>query len=641
MKSKGLNMPNEVISLSFFPLLDNDFSFSIYRKVHMDTSEMKPEGTQLQSLPTEASDSRTDLTYQKYWVSFEQIEGFEEFHCHCSYNFNLTKTFLDLSLLKKCKESINANLRYEEKRFTSDLAVILSSFPEGDQAIRLSAYYLHAKKKFGYLVDFHFYQKSEVSRRTLELSLSLKNGYKNKDFYRDRFDEIQKFVRRYHNRIFPLDLGNKQIDISKNLEELESISLEQKLYEFKDGKTINSQFSGVKDFGVLRKVIDPFMLFFIFQEKDRDIARDLLKALKGDSFATFLGMKKMFDLEIEGNVGGLSVKEMTREALLQVKAEMETQAKGKKIFPVVIGEFGKGNNPETSERYFRIKNTLLEFGWSSQFITSQKIRDKTSLKWSASNIGLQIFAKLGGQPWKIKTKTENCLIIGISQSHSYVDDKIKKYFAYSIQTDSSGIYKDLRILSQEDSEETYLSKLQETLKELILHFSGEYSNFVIHTTFKIKHRELEVINKVISDLHEDSKAISFTVIKFNDKNDYFGYALTNNSLVPYEGTCVALSEKEYLVWFEGLSKVAGVVSKQFERPLHLEFWYPKNFKNVEVKIKHIQDAVNLSGANLRGFNAKSMPISIYYAKLVSDYLQDFEDLGLKTFMLEDKKPWFL
>jgi hypothetical protein len=128
-------------------------------------------------------------------------------------------------------------------------------------------------------------------------------------------------------------------------------------------------------------------------------------------------------------------------------------------------------------------------------------------------------------------------------------------------------------------------------------------------------------------------------MKFNDRNKYFGYSLNNNSFIPYESSLIELSKDEYLVWFEGLQYNA-TVPKRIERPLHVQFLYPHDLSQ-EGKLKYLQDAVNLSGANWRGFNAKSVPVSIYYAKLVAGFVKEFRDLGLEEIDWEGLTPWFL
>jgi hypothetical protein len=72
----------------------------------------------------------------------------------------------------------------------------------------------------------------------------------------------------------------------------------------------------------------------------------------------------------------------------------------------------------------------------------------------------------------------------------------------------------------------------------------------------------------------------------------------------------------------------------------VQFLFPHDLSQ-ESKLKYLQDAVNLSGANWRGFNAKSVPVSIYYAKLVADFVKEFRNLDLEEIDWENLTPWFL
>jgi hypothetical protein len=49
--------------------------------------------------------------------------------------------------------------------------------------------------------------------------------------------------------------------------------------------------------------------------------------------------------------------------------------------------------------------------------------------------------------------------------------------------------------------------------------------------------------------------------------------------------------------------------------------------DVSIKL-HLQDIINLSGANWRGFNAKNTPISIYYPELIAKFISKFDEYNL-------------
>lgn len=82
------------------------------------------------------------------------------------------------------------------------------------------------------------------------------------------------------------------------------------------------------------------------------------------------------------------------------------------------------------------------------------------------------------------------------------------------------------------------------------------------------------------------------------------------------------------------------MTKAFPGPTHIQFLRVKEEKQIEEE-SLLQELVNLSGANWRGFNAKSAPVSVFYCHLVADMVHDFHDRGLPLPAVEGLQPWFL
>jgi hypothetical protein len=146
-------------------------------------------------------------------------------------------------------------------------------------------------------------------------------------------------------------------------------------------------------------------------------------------------------------------------------------------------------------------------------------------------------------------------------------------------------------------------------------------------------------------VHETAKQTAdgegrFAVVKVNHNSRFFGANRSVNSLVPFEGTQVKLGHGEYLVWFEGIFPDKPTVTKAFPGPTHLQFLRVTEGQNVNDEIL-LQDLINLSGANWRGFNAKSAPVSIFYCHLVAEMVHDFQQRGLPLPAVNDLRPWFL
>jgi hypothetical protein len=96
------------------------------------------------------------------------------------------------------------------------------------------------------------------------------------------------------------------------------------------------------------------------------------------------------------------------------------------------------------------------------------------------------------------------------------------------------------------------------------------------------------------------------------------------------------------VWFEGIYPDKPNVTKVFPGPTHLQFLRVEKERSEAAEERELlQDLVNLSGANWRGFNAKSAPVSVFYCHLVADLVHDFNERDLPLPEVPDIRPWFL
>jgi vacuolar-type H+-ATPase subunit F/Vma7 len=422
-----------------------------------------------------------------------------------------------------------------------------------------------------------------------------------------------------------------------------------KTYIFKAEKENNSQFKGIKDIGPIRKINKEPLLVFIFQEEEKDLANDVYKALIGFKYPFFFpGMKEMFGVNIKKknvtkiNINSFSKIELTNAALELEKLE---NINNEKIIIGIFIEHLKYDEVYTNfSPYYYLKYICTIKKIPLQAITIEQIKKKDGLKWAASGIGLQIFAKLGGIPWKVKSDNEKCIIIGIGSAHvlNKLTNEIEKYFAYSVCIDSSGIYKKIDVLSNTKDKTVYMQQLKKNIKKVILEYLEEnIDKCVIHLPFKIKQDEIRSIRESVKLINSKFNKVKFIFIKINTKNKFFGYA-NNNSKVPYESTYIKLSKNEYLVWFEGLQFGKENVYKSVGNPVHIQFIEDYSLDDKEKKL-YLQDIINLSGANWRGFNAKLLPISIYYPEIIAKYISEFRKYNQNEIMdiSNIKIPWFL
>ena len=636
---------SSLLALNFFPLNDSEFKFHLYRKKVSENIKIEDEDIYQYSLPD--SRSPENDSYSKYLISLTEREGFNEFECESFDNLYLTNRYLFKKLCGLTSQKFDQTAYYVEDGFNSRVYYRIKEHPQGWETVWLEPYILKAEGQFGFLVDYHFELKDgqDFNREVQKLSLSLDENYQeNKNFYVSKSEKLKLFLSSVYNKIKSLD-DKKGIKIGSNFTKIDSDLLDTKEYIFRNQEKSKSQFKGINKNGPLEPIQNDIKLVFIYRPGDKPFSYDLYNALKGETFATFNGMEKVFDFKLNpDHVDGIEIEEFTKENVKEKIEELSNYES--KILPIIISPWNKNNSTDREDKLYNyIKYKLLKKRLPSQFVSLEILKDKNKLKWAISNIALQIFSKLGGTPWKVNPQNKDCLIIGLGQAHKFTDDgDIEKFFAYSVMTDSSGVYQDIKVLGHSQDQDKYLTELKNNILDIIEDYNTRFNKIAIHTPYNIRRYELETIESALpidqEELEEKSLS-NVVVLKFNRFNKYFCYAPNHNSLTPYESTYVSLANNEFLVWFEGLQYHTKNIHKRISGPIHIKFIYPEHELQHNEKIDYLQDALNLSGANWRGFNAKSLPTSIFYAKLIADYFKEFNKQGLNNVNIEELSPWFL
>lgn len=641
-------MKNSNISLNFLEISPKDFNVKFYWKKINEIAETEQKNFYIRNIKINDSDSH----FEKVAIIFEPADNFQEKECSQNFNLEITKQFLFYWLKKKCA---NSELYETNKDKYNRIYFVLRKHSEGDETIWLEPYYLSKTKSYGFLIDYKFfvnetYKKNiqtSVDKKILQLSGTLdKEGKSNKEFYIFKFEKIKHFFNKFYSTIDQFG-QHSDFKVSNTLLDLNSFLLEPKIYQFENDKENKSPYIGLQNNPPLQSPENETSFIFVFKESDRNIAIDLLKGLKGESYTQqFSGIEKLFGIPFNNNnISGKKVNEISEEVLKDLVHEIK--ASDQNILPIILTN--SKINEYDEKLYYAIKHIFTSNNIACQVVTKDLVSNPYNLKYSLSNIGLQIFAKSGGKPWKIKPALNDCLIIGIGSKNKEIfvqnQDKtyhkiIERYFTYSVLTDSSGIFKEIQILSEDEQEENYYRKLVEKLKSIIDQAIKENNkNIVIHTPHRIS--KDKVWDKVFADIPSD---VLISVLIINDKHKYFGFDLSKNSLVPYESSYIAISEYEYLVWFEGLQFNNSAFTKPIGSPIYINFWYSNNLENLKTlqfKNNLLQDCINLSGANWRGFKAKQLPVSIFYCQKISEFLTKFEEYGYNNIHIDNLKPWFL
>ena len=623
---------DRMISFSFIPVINSDFSYKVYRRA---TTGDKSQNEYQYNLPLYSGqmDMRDD-----FFISFIPQNGSVVHICNAFDNISMTLKWLSFQLHTRASDVLHSNDYFVGKNFIPRISFVMRRTQYGSQVVDVDPYYLRSTNEFGFLVDFRFAanDKDNFSMEVKKLSLSLaSDGTKNKNYYSDKYRIINSFLDKKLPKLFPIQHEEGSLDVASIFRLLPCSLLKEKEYMFGGGNISGNQFNGVMKYSPLMQPQNEPLYVFIFHKDRINVSRELVKALRGETYSTFLGMQRMFNVKFTNDVIlSIQVDNFDKESLESISEKLDglmLQHPKSQIVGVFAGIRKDFDETQPYSPYYIVKNIFLRKGLAVQAVTIEQAQKRDGLKWSISGIGLQLFVKLGGVPWKVVPQNDNCLIFGISSAHlKDANRRIRKYFAYSVCFDSSGLYRRLDMLSTGDSETSYLQTLKKQIAQsLEEQITSNITKCAIHVPFKLRKDEMKSLRDCIDVYKRTHSDIEVVFIKINVDNRFFGYS-EFNSKIPLSGSYIELSDYDFLVWFEGLQQGSEnlVTTQAISNPVHIQFIDSDNLTSEQIRA-YLQDIINLSGANWRGYNAKHKPVSIYYPELISKFIGKFDQYGLE------------
>jgi len=623
------------ILLNFLKFENQDFGTTVFRKV-AEAGVFKDGFSYY--------DFEVDGKNVKYEISDTALEGYTSFTLPSYLNVGLVSKKLYEKIIDASNQVNGRFILHPEKEYNRRIHFEIEPHPKGKKCVWVEPYFLKSKQVWGLLIGFQFIVSQNVLSggyrvdRDIQIASGSLNarGLSNLDFYLFKYNHITTFIK----NILPGINSNLDNAINSSLFSVESYLLDAKQYMFKENRIDSSSYFGLSKYAPLQTVSKETTFYFIYRKSDRSIAVNLLKGLRGESHPnTFSGIQKFFKIPFTNDhIKGFALDDYSELNISKIVEDIKAEVNN--VLPVIITNSKKEESDD--KLYFSLKHRFTNEGIPCQVVTKDLIINDNALKFSLGNIALQMFAKAGGIPWKMKPATTEYLIIGIGQSYNIetTDDgnKIEKNITYSVLTDSSGIFKDLQVLSEGVStDDSYYTQLVNNIAGIIN--NGKYKKIAVHTPFRLS--KDKVLDKVVKLIDSN---VELSVLVINDKTDFFGFDASNNGLVPFESTFLKLSGQEYLVWFEGIQPSNPKITKRFGNPLSIKFWYTSNpqfFQDIDYKESLLQDCINLSGANWRGFKAKQLPVSVFYCQRISEFIGKFRQYELSHIDINNLKPWFL
>jgi len=425
-------------------------------------------------------------------------------------------------------------------------------------------------------------------------------------------------------------------------------------FDFGHVKDRSDKLRGLVEGGPYQQLDNPPTFGFVFPNEYRDYANQLYLSMK-NGVDPFKGVENTFRFKLSKDqvfsISGFSLRSRNPH-------------ENAKQYEHVILDWIGGNNPkpdmffvihpqtpvtDADTPYYACKARLLSAGIISQSVTSDLLRDKDRLRWSVANIALGAFVKLGGTPWIVHgSEPDQELIIGLGRSYLYdrQSRQLTGYMGFTSCFSARGRFQFVALADVADSREAYLPMLQNIVKESLKRVEGmdsAISSLTLHVPKEMNKEEMRAINAAIST-YKREKIPQLTVVKVSEEETFFAVDSDFRDGVPRRGTAIQINDRDYLLYTEGREEREPWVTSRL--PVALRVTPQASLQNPIAAKSLLRQVNDLSQVNWRGFNARSKPISAYYATLIARLLSHTPSTQLKaldpvTKQLLESRMWFI
>lgn len=329
---------------------------------------------------------------------------------------------------------------------------------------------------------------------------------------------------------------------------------------------------------------------------------------------------------------------------LDVKDENESEVirrlgiLAEKDFDIIFLLTSSYNSP----LYSASKGLLLACGIPSQILVGEKLEDARQRPWILENVALATYAKVGGTPWVVASPARNNkLVLGISRAQ----DRFRKYlvgYVTLFTQDGDFVFFHSKAPVPVIRWEDYINGLSAIVTESIQEYEkkkGAPEEIIVHFSKRPGYKELDAIRDAVVNAN---KKIPFALLHLNEYSNFRLFDTTDRTFVPECGLKVELGRRESLLLLDG--RVDGVrrrmgVPRVLDIVLDKRSTLPaENFPGL------VEQIYNFARVNWRGFNARSVPVTLNYSRLIARVIAEagaerWNEI-IASVKLKDKS-WFL
>lgn len=302
--------------------------------------------------------------------------------------------------------------------------------------------------------------------------------------------------------------------------------------------------------------------------------------------------------------------------------------------------------------YYLLKAHLLKHGIMSQMVRTDTITTK-SLEEVAFNMANAIFAKAGGEPWRLWSKVIS--FSGLSKRVAIVGTGISKiprepgyreydrYAGYTVLYNDEGQLLYIKTFVTEYNKQSALRKLKEAIVRAVDEFSayGDLDVIIHYAGKELGRLEEEELIKTMKGLGEARNLKVHYVVLRIVRNPLYRVFTKSGHGYPPMGFYTRIGKRLILTYTTGYLRNMSPMGVPIPLLLSIRLSsIPIEEINIEALVSSVCELARLNWRNISVFNRE--PVTVKYSRLLAYLSASLRETGgLNPEDLPANKPWFL
>ena len=310
------------------------------------------------------------------------------------------------------------------------------------------------------------------------------------------------------------------------------------------------------------------------------------------------------------------------------------------------------NYPPQDNPYLRVKAKAMSFGIPVQSVRDSHVRNTRIHGSSLGPLALQIYAKLGGQAWRLNAShlVDHELVIGLgsalTRSNSWQNPETSRVVGLTTLFSGDGSYvlgENLPAVKYEDYFDQLLKYLERSLEEIAAENGwreGDNVRIVFHVFKPLKNIEVDVVEKLVAKFKKYKIVFAFVTVA--TRHPWLMYQTRGRDVEACQrGQNLILDSHSALLQLKSGNQRTNR-SHRTPFPVKISMHEKSTFKDIQYVSQQILD---FSYISWRGFFPKDLPVTIYFSNLMADLSRKLSQIdGWNPTIVQThfrRKKWFL